>query len=129
MILIKRKDNKVSIMTLVKGADAGEAVTKWKEVHDDYVSHEKLTVELPDRSFREAWGHDLKVDMPRARVKHMERIRRMRDKKLKELDIETLKGNDVQEEKQVLRDIPATFDLDSASTPDELKALLPKELA
>ena len=33
---------------------------------------------------------------------------------LKELDIETLKGNDVQDRKQTLRDIPKNFDLSKA---------------
>jgi len=37
------------------------------------------------------------------------------------LDVETLKGNDVQAAKQVLRDIPKNFSLDGATTPEELK--------
>lgn len=127
-ILIKRLNNKVSIMTLVKGADAEDAVSKWREVHSDYISHEESEVALPDRTFRDAWGHDLKVDMPRARAIHMDKIRIARDEKLVGLDIETLRGNDVQVAKQKLRDIPQSFDLSVAKTPDSLKLLWPEEL-
>lgn len=86
-----------------------------------------------DRTFREAWTDinptsTVDVDMEKARDIHMSNIRILRDEKLKELDIETLKGNDVQMEKQVLRDIPQTFDLSGATTPEELLNLMPEEL-
>lgn len=87
--------------------------------------------EIPqDRYFRKAWEDNgtLSVNMPKARDIHMDRIRAKRNEKLKELDIETLKGRDVQTEKQALRDIPQTFDLTKATTPEELKALWPDEL-
>ena len=47
---------------------------------------------------------------------------------MKELDIETMKGNNVQAQKQALRDLPSIFDLSGANTPDELKILIPTEL-
>lgn len=95
--------------------------TEYRVIRDDS--------EIPtDRTFRNAWTMDLTVDMDKAREIHMDRIRVVRDEELKRLDIETLKGVDVQKEKQALRDIPQTFDLDKAETPDELKALWPKEL-
>lgn len=81
-----------------------------------------------DRTFRNAWTHELLVDMPKAREIHMNRIRAVRDAKIEELDIETLKGKDVQAQKQVLRDIPQKFDLSKANTPNELKVLWPVEL-
>lgn len=84
-----------------------------------------------DRHFRNAWKSEdskVDVDMVKASVIHLDRIRIARDKKLKELDIETLRGNDVQAEKQVLRDLPGNFDLSGATTPDALKKLWPKEL-
>jgi hypothetical protein len=68
------------------------------------------------------------IDMTKARQVHMGKIREKRDEKLKFLDIETLRGIDNQEEKQRLRDIPQTFDLSIAQTPEELKALWPEEL-
>ena len=58
----------------------------------------------------------------------MDEIRKVRNKKLEELDVETLRGVDVQEKKQKLRDIPSTFDLTKAATPKDLKALWPNEL-
>lgn len=84
-----------------------------------------------DRTFREAWKRGSKgidVEMPRARHIHMDRIRAVRDKELARLDVEQLKGADVTAEKQSLRDIPQTFDLTVAETPDELKALWPDGL-
>jgi hypothetical protein len=84
-----------------------------------------------DRYFRDAWKvktGGVEVDMPRARDIHMKNIRTERNKKLEALDVETLKGNDVQAEKQILRDLPTTVDLSSASTAEELKALWPSEL-
>lgn len=84
-----------------------------------------------DRTYRDAWeakSGKVSVDMVRARNIHMGRIRVKRDERLKELDVETMKGNDVQAEKQKLRDLPQTFDLSAASTPEELKALWPSEL-
>lgn len=87
--------------------------------------------EIPeDRTFREAWKDNGKVeiDMPKARDIHMDRIRADRDKALAKLDTEQMKGRDVATEKQALRDLPDTFDLTTAATPDELKALWPAEL-
>lgn len=81
-----------------------------------------------DRTFRAAWKEDLTVDMTKAREIQMDKIRELRNEKLKQLDIETLKGRDVQAQKQTLRDIPQTFDLTTAKTPDELKTLIPQEL-
>jgi len=85
-----------------------------------------------DRTFRNAWEQGVnkvpEVSMPKARVLHMDRIRLARNTALAVLDIETMKGRDVQAEKQVLRDIPQTFDLSSATTPEALKALIPDGL-
>jgi len=88
-----------------------------------------LADEIPtDRHFREAWDYDLKINMDKARDIHMTRIRAVRDEKLKALDVETMKGRDVQAEKQALRDLPQTFDLSTATTPDALKSIWPQEL-
>lgn len=64
-----------------------------------------------DRTFRDAWTDDLPtetvdVDYVKACDIKMAEIRAKRDEKLAELDIETMKGLDVQDEKQVLRDLP-----------------------
>lgn len=132
MYAIKKSDGSVAIMKLVnKDADPAKEVEKWHErLKKDVIGIEKIEPhQIPkDRTFRDAWGHDLKVRMPKARQIHMDRIRVARDRRLKELDIETLKGIDVQDKKQVLRDIPQNFDLTIATTPEELSALWPTEL-
>lgn len=90
-------------------------------------------VALPqDRTFRNAWKPDIgnvSVDMSKAREIWMDKIRQVRDTKLKQLDVETMKGRDVQKEKQVLRDIPQTYDLSGAATPEELQNLWPDVLS
>lgn len=95
-----------------------------------------------DRTFRGAWTDDnptdtVDVDMPKARILHMNSLRSLRDEKLKALDIEhikaeeqgdaTLKSN-IATQKQELRDMPQTFDLSVATTPEELKAMIPDSL-
>jgi len=97
--------------------------------------------EIPtDRTFRNAWkkdGKKIKTDMPRARNIHLNNIRKKRDKRLKEKDIEwqiamekglTDKAQAIATEKQTLRDIPQTFDLDQYTEPDALKDACPDEL-
>ena len=86
-----------------------------------------------DRTFRDAWtdanpGETVDVDMPKARLVHMAKIRTARDKKLDELDKEQLSGKDVAAQKQALRDLPAVIDIDAHATPDDLKAFWPTEL-
>lgn len=85
------------------------------------------------------------VNMTRARGLHMKRIRAARDAELARIDnanktklarvgagIGTPAERDavaqLEAQKQVLRDIPQTFDLSTANTPNELKALWPVEL-
>lgn len=107
---------------------------QFKDVPEGLASRITDVVNVPtDRTFRGAWtddipGEQIDIDMPRARSIHMDKIRVARDKKLEELDIETLKGVGVQTEKQVLRDIPQTFDISTALTPGDLKVLWPPEL-
>lgn len=128
--LIKMKDGTVGVMQLVSGT-VDEAIAKWPDqAKDNVFSHGPVNIEdLPtDRYFRNAWDHDLNINMDKAREIQMENIRKARNEALEVLDIETLKGIDVQAEKQVLRDIPLTFDLSVAKTPEELKNLWPQEL-
>ena len=91
----------------------------------------------PDRTFREAWelnGDTVSVNMDKARSIQMDRIRASRNKKLIELDVEYMvaledddktKANEVAAIKKTLRDIPQNFDLTVASTPEELKGMMP----
>ena len=89
---------------------------------------------------RDAWecpGGVAGVNMPKARVIHMGRIRLVRNKELLGLDWQLSRAqetNNTAEEariktlKQTLRDIPATFDLNDHITATALKAAWPAEL-
>ena len=78
------------------------------------------------------------VNMTKARVIHLTEIRRVRNDELVKEDINMLKaieaGNTSEQstvatKKQVLRDIPATFDITTGvDTPEQLKAKWPTEL-
>ena len=89
-----------------------------------------------------AWEMDTdgtpKVNMEKARVVHMDKIRVVRNAELVKKDIPSLRAieaGDTDEqatiatEKQVLRDIPQTFDITTdVDTPEKLKAKWPAEL-
>ena len=78
------------------------------------------------------------VNMTKARTIHMDAIRVVRNKELAAKDITFMRAveagdTDAQAtigtEKQVLRDLPATFDLTTGvDTPEKLKAKWPTEL-
>lgn len=91
-----------------------------------------------DKTYRNAWrkgATGVEVDMPKARLIHMERIRKVRNKELEKSDDELLKALEnggpatpLKTKRQKLRDIPQTFDLETATTEAELKAKWPAEL-
>ena len=96
---------------------------------------------LRDRDFRDAWEaptDELAVNMTKARVIHVDRIREVRNAELAKLDIPWMKAVEagdtssqatIATEKQTLRDIPATFDITTdVDTPEKLKAKWPTEL-
>jgi hypothetical protein len=77
------------------------------------------------------------VNMTKARAIHLEEIRRVRNAELVKKDVPFIRAveagdTDAQAtigtEKQTLRDLPATFDLTTAGTPELLKSLWPSEL-
>ena len=80
----------------------------------------------------------INVNMTKARAIHLAEIRRVRNEELAAKDITFMRAveagdTDAQAtigtEKQVLRDIPATFDITTdAGTPELLKAKWPTEL-
>lgn len=91
--------------------------------------------------FRNAWvivnSDHIEVDMPKARLMHMDDIRIVRDDELvKESgskyrqppELEALFTLELLAKLQVLRDIPQTFDLSGYTTPETLKAAWPTEL-
>lgn len=102
--------------------------------------HVRNMDELPDRHFRPAWaevGGKPGIDMVKARAHQMSLIRKERDKKLEALDKEWMiatgkkrgqEADQVEAKRQSLRDLPQTVNLDSAQSPEELKAIWPNEL-
>lgn len=97
------------------------------------------TSEIPsDRIFRNAWGKNgvkIKIDMPKARLIQMDKIRETRNRELDKSDKQVLKKLGIGEEiftletkRQALRDIPQTFDLSGYKTPETLKAAWPDDL-
>jgi len=94
------------------------------------------------KDFIDAWvidktGRKPRVGMAKAREIHMNRIRAVRDEELKKLDTPymlalerglTAEAQAIAQQKQRLRDIPQTFDLSAAQTPEELRQMWPEEL-
>ncbi len=79
----------------------------------------------------------IKVNMDKARAIHMDRIREARQIKFEELgfpkkinaEVEAVfVSEELRNQLQELRDIPQTFDLNQARTPEELKLLWPEQL-
>lgn len=75
--------------------------------------------------------------MPKARVIHMDKIREACDKELPKLneqhaqaddDGDAVKKADIAAKRRALRAVPTTFDLSTATTPEELHAMWPAEL-
>jgi len=94
-----------------------------------------------DRTFRDAWqldGQDvIDVDMTKAREIWRDKIRTARKSKLEKLDAEFMKaledGNtplqtSLAAQKQALRDAPADPAIETAQTPEDLKAVQPAGL-
>ena len=106
------------------------------------VPHECDSADLPvDDYFFSAWawaGTEVNVNMTKARVIHMDVIRTARNAELVAKDITFMRAvesgdtdaqSTIATEKQVLRDIPATFDITTGvDTPEKLKAKWPTEL-
>lgn len=107
-------------------------------VHSSRIVEDTIFPE--DKTFREAWtddGEQIDTDMPRARVIHLENIRKAREEKFLEMGFPVQLDADLEAAVipvetratlETLRDIPQTFDLSGAGTPEELKALWPEEL-
>lgn len=96
------------------------------------------SLEDADSYFFDCWEwHDgITVNMAKARTVHLAAIRRARDNELAAMDIAWMKAAEsgdtnaqtkIAAEKQILRDLPQTFDL-TARTPEQLRARWPKEL-
>lgn len=108
------------------------------------VSYEVIDEEsIPkDRTFRNAWVRDggsvpVRVDMPKARAIHRDRLRSLRTPLLEALDVQLMKAIElgqtqpiavIRDEKQALRDVTDDPAIEQAQTPEELKSVLPAAL-
>jgi hypothetical protein len=139
-LAITRTDGGISIMRVLQDdANLDQEVGKCGLDVVDYRVIEEADVPT-DRTFRNAWTDTqeaIEVDMEKAKVFHMERIRAARTPQLQALDIEWMKAmgkmdqpaaDKIEAQRQALRDLPQTLDLSKATTPDALKSLWPKEL-
>lgn len=114
-----------------------------KDVPDGLTYHITDVSNIPDdRTFREAWtddnlGETVDVDMVKARVIQMDRIRALRAEKFIEMGFPTKLNSELEaatisqatrDALQALRDIPQTYDLSIATTPEELKYRIPDEV-
>lgn len=93
-----------------------------------------------DRYFRDAWKLDadsVAIDMPKARAIHMDNIRAARREPLENLDLAYQRADEednsamkqkIVANKKLLRDLPTTVDLNSISSPKELKKIWPEIL-
>lgn len=157
-IIVSRKDGGVSIMTLQDhAAEANKLapnqietivqaeLAQWSKVDQDAVVSWRMMEDaaIPDdRTFRNAWRDTtpeavIDVDMTKARDIQRDRLRAMRDPMLAELDTaymradetgDTAKKQDIAVRKQVLRDVTDDPAIEAASTPEELKAVIPAAL-
>jgi hypothetical protein len=152
--ILKRSTDQISIVTPVLIETRKEFYSHLKELKQKHNSNPTLCEELGevievaiidqedlnafDRYFRNAWEVvDSKIDVsiPKAQEVHLNNLRKMRNEKLKELDVEFQKaletGDDtlrleVVTKKQELRDMPENVDFTLAVTPEEIKDVMPE---
>lgn len=138
---IKNKDGSVNLLSIVVDAltTMSEEEILAKDIPEGATYRKIDQRDLPkNRLFRPAWTYtpesSLDIDSGKAQVVHMARIREARNKKLLDLDKDTLKYianpdelKKVEGHKQKLRDLPATVDISklNLNRPEET---WPKEL-
>ena len=139
-VLIVKSDGAVEIMEVMAELEA-DALVKWKALGINaavYVSHREIAeLSIPtDRIFRNAWEDNdgIKVNMPKAREIHKNKLRELRKPLLEALDMDYMradeqndqaKKNEIATKKQALRDVTDDKAIESAQTPEQLKAVIP----
>lgn len=117
MIILKSKTGEIAVMTVVNDKDS--AIKNFQLQHPEFVDYYEGDFEQPaDRTFRDAWtlrNNKIVVDENKAMKIHMERVREARNKKLDELDKKQLRhltepgmAMEIEQKKQLLRDLPAS---------------------
>ncbi len=146
-MIIIRTTNGVSVLNPIGDIDIEHEVSKWRSAqplgHDDYINHyvyEGNPDFFDDYTFRGAWKANdniLEVDMQKARIIHLARIRAARQEKFIEMGFPYKLDSNLEiaiiplstrNKLNLLRNIPAVIDLLKATTPLELKAVWPQEL-
>lgn len=137
--IFTRADGRVEVMTPV--IDDMEKVRADIPIDAQNIQEVDAKDIPTDRTFRDAWKQGdnglPEVDMPKARVIHMKRIREARVAVFEKLDLDYMRADeaangvekaDVAAKKQALRDLPVTFKLEAYETPEALKIAWPEEL-
>ena len=128
-ILIKNVDGSVGIMhpILDCGLSLDEIIAKDVPQGVPYEIVEDSVIP-DDREFRNAWKHDLTVDIPKAQEITKNRLRVERTPLLEKLDVEVMKNitdpvklAEIEAQKQALRDLPQL--VNSLTTVEQLKSI------
>ena len=143
VILFKTKGADTVSVRHPIGDTVEDCLEKLKKEKDDLIYYAVISKNnIPeDRYFRNAWNFDdrnkcVMIEVETCKTIHIDKLRYTRNKKLKELDTETVKavgrGDDkkrdqIEREKQKLRDMPETMkkDLCQINDPDLIKACIP----
>ena len=128
-----------AFLEYLQGRNMPDGVTSFLVPLADVQALENTSDDFP--AFRDAWHVDgsgnLSVNWTEARALHLAAIREARNAELAKLDVTFMRAvedgdagaqSTVATEKQTLRDIPATFSLESHSDAAALKAAGPSEL-
>jgi len=142
-IAYKNTDGSVSIVCPAPefAADPSNDMAKLlaRSVPEGAIFEELQVGDVPtDRYFRNAWRLDagIKTDMVHAQSIHLDELRKVRNKKLEELDItfqraleskDTVNQDVIAAKKQALRDMPQTVVM-GGLTEAELKNYMPEVL-
>jgi hypothetical protein len=133
LVKLKRFDGSVAVMNISENEDVQKEISKYEELHQEKILGFDFIdfVDIPsDRTFRNAWDHDFKVNMVRARDIWRTKLRSDRQPLLATLDVEFMKALEtnadtkpILDKKQILRDLPADPRIDAAETLEDLKAI------
>lgn len=126
-IYFEGKDGSVAIMVTATDEDLDKTIEQFRQSHPDgfyprFHQSSKPLAAPSDRKFRDAWTFKkgkIIVDEKKAEKIHLDRIRQERNQRLQALDVESLRNltnpvklEEIEEEKQALRDIPQNFKFD-----------------
>lgn len=128
--LLTKVGNKVEISTFANEQDLlAAAENPNSKIYDES--------QLPDREFIDAWTIDATIDLELAKDVWRNKMRPIRNERLKQLDLEWMKALEVDDyqaaakiivKKVELRDITKRDELKYAKTLDEIKAFWPAVL-